>query len=1044
MKLKAAALFLLVFAVSLYSVPYAEENTPASATVQTGAPAAQAETNPMALVAQGKKLIKSGDLDAAVETLKNAAALGTEQNNGKAVIFARLLLDKIYGATGAKEQAVLNLEKLVGLLKGMTDKQAMLNLKIGNLCIETGDFAKAVKHFKLAKDNYAELGDDSKSVYIDNSMALAYSSMGEYAQAEKIYNRLLEGARAEGNATNTIRLLINLGDLHKTRSEYDAAIENYTEALVAAEKNNDTAAQVNILNNICLVHQDRADLDKAQEAVDRAKTIAENNGDKRGMAATLHQQGILLMHKGDVDAAIESYKESIKLKDELNDSSIGNTYAELGRAYYFRGNYKQARFYYREALKAKPAVDVEITVNNNLAMVFKMQGMLEYALEEFRQSLEKARQFNLRYQKSFLFNNIGVVEREMGNLDEALESHEQALEIDRAVGAKLDELVDINNIALVYKMKGEPQKALDMLLGVLDQAEGLGSYDDYVRTLVNLADVYVDLEKYEDALEYYRKAAEISRKILSKERLWNALYGIGRTLSKTGDAGGAIDAFKKAVDVIEELRANIGGGGEEKSFFLVDKVKVYKELIILLFKHGDFGEALDYLERMKSRSLLEMIQQGKAKIDKGLTPEETEKEKQLKVMLAKAAREMAAALAAHGVDSEEALAAKDNLEQVRMQQNLFKEKLYLDHPRLAFARGENKPVSTAIVQDFLRNDEVIVVYMLDEPTSYAWTVTTDAVRMYDLGVSATKINFTVDKKLREALEKGVWGSSQERAAKKLYKMILKPLEGDFEGKTIMGVLPDGRLYELPFYLLKDSKKKDLIDRFAIYYLPSLSVMVETRKAKASLKNENKVLAFGNPKFERPDLVQLPGTENEVGKIAEIYGDRAQVYLHENALEEQIKYHGRDYRIIHMASHGLMNNHNPMFSSIAMSQIKDQDDDGYLEAREITNIDLDAELVIMSACESGRGKLRPGEGILGLTRSFFSSGIPSVIASMWSVNDLATAFMMQHFYENFQSMNAVEAMRKAQIATRDEIGDNPNLWAPFVIMGYGVEKNKKQD
>lgn len=1037
MKLTAATLLFIAFSFFICHCAHAGETAPAQQSAQAEEIAPPQDADPMALVGRGQKLMKEGKLEAAEETLVRAAKTGTEKNNAKAVTFARLLLDKIYGVTGANDRAVANLENLIALLDGVTDKEALLNLKLGNLCIDTGDFAKAVKHFNIAKEKFNELGNTSRNVYIDNSIALAYSSMGEYARAEEIYNRLLEGARAGGDATSTVRLLINIGDLHKTRSDYDKAIDTFTEALDTASANDDHSARVNILNNICLVHQNRADLDKAKEAIDQAQAVAEEHGDKTGMAATLHQKGILLMHAGDVNAAIDSYKESIKLKEELNDSSIGNTYAELGRAYFFRGNYKQARFYYREALKTKPPVATEITVNNNLAMVYKMQGMLEYALEEFRQSLETARQFNLRYQRSFLNNNIGVVHREMGNLDEALESHRQALEIDRAVGAKLDEIIDINNIALVHKMKGEHEKALELLLGVVEQAKGLGSYEDYVRTLVNLADVYVEMNQYEDALDYYREATETAEKILSQERLWNALYGVGRALKATGDTAGAIDAFKRAVEVIEDLRGNIGGGGDEKSFFLIDKVKVYKDLIIMLYNSGDFGEALDYLERMKSRSLLEIIQQGKAKIDKGLSPEEKKMEKQLKIRLAKATRAMAKALAAHGADSEEALAAKEKLDGVRMEQNRFREKLYLDHPRLAFARGENKPVSTAIVRDFLREDEVIVAYMLGEPTSYAWTVTKDSVKMYDLEEGEDKINFTIDKKLREALENGVWGGSQRRAAKKIYKMILAPLEDDLEGKNVMGVLPDGRLYELPFYLLKDKKKTDLIEKFAIYYLPSLSVMVETRRAKANLDNKDKVLAFGNPTFKREDLVQLPGTENEVKKIAEIYGDRAQTYMHGEAREEYIKYHGSDYRIVHLASHGLLNNHNPLFSSIAMSQIEDQEDDGYLEAREITNIDLDAELVIMSACESGRGKLRPGEGILGLTRSFFSSGIPSVIASMWEVNDLATSFMMQNFYRNLGEMNTVEAMRQAQLATRDEIDENPNMWAPFVIMGYGV-------
>ena len=470
----------------------------------------EASGNPMDMVQKGMAAMKQGDLNTAEVLFTNAVEIAGKKNDLKALSFGALLLDKVYSSRGVRDKAVGNLETLTFALEGagQDDKLAPLYLKLGNLCLDTGAFSKSIKSFARAKELFASTGDSSRNAYIDNSTALAYSGLGEFAEAEKIYISLLDASRAAGNATDTIRVLANLGDLYRTKTEYTAALENYESALKLAEDDNRHEEQVLLLNNIALVHQFRADLDRAKDAVDKAIGIAAANGDDRGLAACHHQKGILLVHAGDAGAAIESYKKSLELKQKLNDPSLANTLAEIGRAYYFRGNYKPARQYYRDALKTGLPIDIEITVNNNLAMVFKMQGMLDYALEIFKESLEKARAYNLRYQKSFLLNNIGVVQRELGELDEALKNHEEALRIDTEVGAKLDELVDVNNIALVYKLKGDYPKSLELLTGITDTARSIGSYDDFVRTLVNTADVYLLMKKYDEALADFDKAIE--------------------------------------------------------------------------------------------------------------------------------------------------------------------------------------------------------------------------------------------------------------------------------------------------------------------------------------------------------------------------------------------------------------------------------------------------------------------------------------------------------------------------------------------------------
>jgi pentatricopeptide repeat protein len=1010
---------------------------PGAADAEQPAAQAQAAADPIALIKEGKALMGGGDLDGAENKLLQAYALGAEQNHTQALQFSSMMLAQLYESRANTAKAIEFYEKSAAAFAGQAKYLSMIYTKLGDLSLSTARRQNAAKFYTLALENFAALGDTSKTAVIQNSLALAYMQSGEYVKAEEIYLPLLESVRASGDAAGAVRVLRSLGDMAATRSAFGKALDYYNQALAAARDAGMASDEIMILNGMALVHQSRADLGSAREVLDQALPLAEKGDDKLALAATYHQQGIMALHKGDAGRAIDLYQKSADLKRELGDPTLSNTLAEIGRAHYFSGNYREARRFYNEALKAGATADTSITIGNNLAMVYKMQGQLDYALENFEQSLDIARRNNLPYHISFLLNNIGIVLRDKGDLDAAIEKHREALAIDEQVGDRLGALVDRNNIAVALRLKGEFGQALELLEPAVQEARDIGSYDDFLRTLINLGETYLLNSNFEGAVERFAEAADTAEKTNNPERRWNALFGMGRAYEEQGDAGKAVATYKAAVDVIETLRAGIGGGDDDKNFFLVDKVKVYVRLIELLYKQGQPEEALKYLERMKARSLLDIIQKGKVDVNKGMSPEETKQESTHKINLAEAARAYAQALADKGLDSPEARAAKQELDAAKLAQQQFNDSLYKTHPELAFARGESEPVSPADVQKVLNADEVIIAYLLTDETIYAWTITKDEIKMIDLEQAPKKVEFMVDKKLRSALEEGVWGTSQQKASQQLYSAILEPLQGVLEGKAVLGILPDGRLYEMPFIVLLDSEGKYLIDKLAVYYTPSLSVLVEMRRAVDKLKNEDKVLAFANPTFTRKDLAALPGTETEVKEIADIFGDRAAVHFHEDAIEDHIKRYGSGFRIVHLASHGLLNNNNPMFSSIAMSQIADQADDGYLQAREIPNIDLDAELVIMSACESGRGRLQPGEGIMGLTRSFFSAGVPGIAASLWEVNDAATSFLMRKFYSTYPQMRSVDALRQAQLATREEFGDNPNLWAPFFLIGFGV-------
>jgi CHAT domain-containing protein len=191
----------------------------------------------------------------------------------------------------------------------------------------------------------------------------------------------------------------------------------------------------------------------------------------------------------------------------------------------------------------------------------------------------------------------------------------------------------------------------------------------------------------------------------------------------------------------------------------------------------------------------------------------------------------------------------------------------------------------------------------------------------------------------------------------------------------------------------------------------------------------KVLAFGNPNLKNPAF-RLVHAEDEVNSLKGLF-PQVDVYTGDGATESVLKEHGGEYDILHFACHGELNLDEPMLTSLRLAP--DQENDGYLHAGEVFDYDLSASLVVLSACNSALGELTSGNELMGLTRSFLYAGVPSIIASLWTVDDRSTAYLMQEFYRNLGTMDKAEALRQAKLGTMKKY-PSPFHWAAFCLQG----------
>jgi CHAT domain-containing protein len=299
------------------------------------------------------------------------------------------------------------------------------------------------------------------------------------------------------------------------------------------------------------------------------------------------------------------------------------------------------------------------------------------------------------------------------------------------------------------------------------------------------------------------------------------------------------------------------------------------------------------------------------------------------------------------------------------------------------------------------------------------------------------------------------------SARKIYDLLLKPAEKQLQGKSTLCLVPDSRLWELPFQALQPDDDHYLIEHHALFYAPSLTVLKEMealfKKRAGANQHLPALLAFGNPALYTKTVAQvtsvhrgenlgpLPEAEAEVRTLNRLYGPaQCKIYIGAEAREGTIKAEMGKYRALHFATHGILDDKNPMYSQLLLSLSGgNESDDGLLEAWEIANLDLRADLTVLSACDTARGRVEAGEGVIGMSWAFFVAGCPTTVVSQWKVSSASTTQLMEEFHRNLLSQGSgqkrpapkAEALRLAALRLlKDKQYRHPYYWAPFVVIG----------
>jgi CHAT domain-containing protein len=491
--------------------------------------------------------------------------------------------------------------------------------------------------------------------------------------------------------------------------------------------------------------------------------------------------------------------------------------------------------------------------------------------------------------------------------------------------------------------------------------------------------------------------------------LWEVLYDRGRIAEQEGDWVNAQQYYSDAIDVIEEQRATIHTE-MHKIGFAGDKQAVYAHLIAVLVATNQPRPAFEYAERAKARALVDMLAQKHQFASNVDVPESVSGSIEKMTALEKALAE------------DETTRSQAQKMEIKRSLKIIKKDIQETVPQFA-SLVTVTPISTQKVQTFLAADEALMEFFYHDDDLYVFIVTHDQIQAKKL---QAKDLFNRIRELRKLLS--MKDEGYHAIAGDLYNELILPVEDVVLNSSQLTIVPHGILHYLPFSMLTHSNTC-LAEKVSLRFLPSADVL---RYLVSEQQNRfSKILVLGNPDLGDSGL-DLLGAEREAVSIGHIFSDST-VLTRKRATESAVKQYGRQFQVLHFASHGVFDDNDPLSSAILLAP--DKENDGRLTVSELYAMNLDADLVTLSACETGLGKLASGDDVVGLTRGFMYAGAKTIVASLWPVSDEATASLMTSFYNNLKEMPSAAAFRAAQLKTKKAF-PNPFYWASFQLIGSG--------
>jgi len=955
-------------------------------------------------IKKGQKAFKDGQFKEALALFENGISIANEIEK------YQRYLPTLYQYGRESAYRIDNLKKAAGFAQALvevleenepdTEKHAEALLASGLINARLEQYEKAVPALEEAVEIMAnmELGSKQLSVMIDLGVVLENATM--YDKALNSFNFATSLSKTLNKDELLAMQYASIGRIYDLRlSQYAVAIQNYKKAL-------------DIYKNI---YQDEDTLQVAQSLLDigRCYRLMGNfiEADKHYLEA------MTTTIKNDTDLS-----ENQNLKAKIIIEQANNAW--------FQARYEEAFRLQRKAFQMSREQDmplVEIISRNTSGLIWWTLGNHPKALGELDQALIDAKTLKTRDDEvATTLNNIGIVFREMGQYSKAMAAFDEALEIDTRIKSRWAVAYDLRNKALTYLKMDQPQKAVPLFKKAYEEANAIGNRINEAKALLGLGEAFFTIENTTEAEETFEKALALSRSMLMRETEWRSIYGLAKIkLKYSENKEEAEKLLFQAVDVIEGMRSEIKIE-QLKDSFIDNKLSVYETLVELLADTGKVVEAFELAERSRARNFIDLLGNQQLSLGSAIDQELYDRQATIRARIKEHE-----ALLSQSTEKEEQDVYSKALERLNDDYNNLLIDMQAENPELS-SLVSVQPVSADNLLDMIEPDVALLSYYVLSEELFCWIIRP--------GSGLENVELVRTPVRRKTLDQSVLSFRRmiqnldplENQSEELFNILLAPVMPGLKGVKKLGIIPHGSLHYLSFATLADQREY-LIDNFSLFYLPSASVLNYTLEKRSDVKNHH-VLAVGNPDLGDP-LLDLPFAEHEVDSIKWNFPDIA-LLTNEKATESWVAENIEKFGIIHLASHGEFDPINPLFSAIMLSGSKEADDtssDGNLEASEVFGLEINADMVVLSACQTGLGKITAGDDVIGLNRAFFYAGTHTVVSSLWRVSDISTAVLIKQFYRQYLTHNKADSLRLAILHVK-KMYPHPGYWGAFTLVG----------
>jgi tetratricopeptide (TPR) repeat protein len=940
------------------------------------------------------------------------------------------------------------------------------------------DKRKSIEKYQEALELYRRAGASREEAETLNNIGVIHLLLGEIPKALDKFNKALPITRALGDRSGEADTLHNIGAAYRALGEMRKALEKYNEALPIRQETGDRRGEVTTLSNMGLVYWSLGETRKALEKYDEALPIRRAIGDREGEAATLNNIGLAYSSLGEAQKALEKYNEALPILRAINNRrGEAITLGNIGSVYRSSGEMRKALDKYNESLAGLRLTGDRYgvaTILNNIGSAYLPLGETQKALEKYNEALPIRRETGDRPGEANTLSNIGLVYWTSGETRKALGKFNEALPISQETGARSIEGFILHFIGMAYNSLGEAQKALDKYNEALLIRRATGERREEADTLLRIAQV----EKKRGNLIQARQSLEQAISIVESVRA-----DIFSQELRASFLASRQEFYQSYIDVLMQMqRQNPNAEFASLALEISERARARSLLELLTESRADLRQGVDDSLLERERSLRQLLNAKAAAQSALLNRKHTSAQ----------AEAFAKEIASITTEYEElraqirkrspryaALTQPEPLSLEEIQQQV----LGPDTLLLEYSLGEDASYLFVVSQKSITWRQL--------PNRAEIEAATRRVREL-LTAPQPKPGDTEAKyqaRIREAR------ASYWPQAAMLSRILLGPAASQLGSKRLL-IVADGSLQYLPFGALPapeverqgdgatgrlgdggTRKQRNsplpipLIVNNEIVHLPSASALAVLRRELAGRKPAAKAVAvLADPVFSADDARVKSGAGTQAGgeappdltrAINDVRGELRRLLMTRDEAEAILSVTPRTaalealdfranratavsdelsrYRIVHFATHGLLNSEHPELSGVVLSLVDERgrQQDGFLRLHEIFNLHLPAELVVLSACQTGLGKEVKGEGLVGLTRGFMYAGGARVVASLWQVNDAATADLMKRFYRRMlqDGMRPAAALRAAQVEMwRRPQWRSPFYWGGFVIQG----------